>query len=488
MEQVRVRFAPSPTGHLHVGGARTALFNWLFARHHKGVLVLRIEDTDQARSTKESEELMLSDLQWLGIDWDEGPDKGGAYGPYRQSERLSIYQEHAQQLLDRGKAYRCYCTDEELEAHREQCKQNSQPPHYSGKCRKLAPEQREQLEAAGVPSVVRFKAVQEDISFQDLVRGPVTFPQGMVGDFIIIRSQGYPIYNFCVTLDDALMKITHIVRGEEHLSNTLRQIMIYDALDFPLPKFAHISLILGEDRSKLSKRHGHASLGKYIEQGYLPAALVNYLALLGWAPSELSAEVEEMLSVEELVRQFSLERVSKSPAVFGLDKLNFLSGHYIRGLSPERLLELATPYLVDAGLVNADTDQQWLTEVLLELRGQLNCLSEITLHTDVFFKETFAPAGDEEWALLRAEGVEALLEGLKVKLAARTALTASEFFALMKELQKEYGIKGKALYMPVRIALSGQQHGPDLGVVAALVGPQACIKRIEHTMHLLHTS
>ncbi len=485
MATIRVRFAPSPTGHLHVGGARTALFNWLFARQNNGVLVLRIEDTDLARSTKESEEVMLNDLKWLGLHWDEGPDKGGDFGPYRQSERLSIYREYADKLLAEGKAYHCFCTDEELEAHREQRRAEHQTPHYSGKCRQLSDAEKEKLKRAGRTPAIRFKASAEDINIKDLVRGNVTFPQGMIGDFIIMRSQGYPIYNFCVTIDDALMKISHVIRGEEHLSNTLRQIMLYKALGFPLPTFAHLSLILAGDRSKLSKRHGHSSLGQFEDKGYLPEAMINYLALLGWAPTTLSGDVEEMLSVEEITRQFSLEKVNKSPAVFDLDKLNFLSGHYIRRLPPEKTLELARPYLEQAGLVDENTDQAWLTEVVMELRGHLHCFSEITQHTDVFFKNELKPESDAEWEMLKAPGVTDLLSGLKGKLSGLTAISPEEFFALIKELKKEFGVKGKALFMPVRIALSGQQHGPDLGKLVSLVGPANCVKRIESALQNL---
>ena len=379
------------------------------------------------------------------------------------------------------KAYYCYCTDEELEAHREQCLASSKPPHYSGRCRDLSDTERKAFEAEGRPAAIRFKAKQEDITVKDLVRGTVTFPKGMIGDFIILRSQGYPIYNFCVTIDDALMEITHVIRGEEHLSNTLRQIMLYEALKFPLPIFAHLSLILGKDRSKLSKRHGHSSVDQYKKLGYLPKALVNYLALLGWSPTTLSEDVEEMLDVEEIIKQFSLERVSKSPGIFDLDKLNFLNGHYIRKLPEDKLLELTKPYLEKAGLVE-NRDDEWLTKMLMELRGHLNCLSEITEHTNVFYNNQPTPASNTEREIIKTQTAIKSLTSLKNKFSENPNITPEVFKTIIKEVGKENGIKGKDLYMPPRIALTGQQHGPDLGNFVSLVGSSSCIQRIDYTL------
>jgi nondiscriminating glutamyl-tRNA synthetase len=348
MKEIRVRFAPSPTGPLHIGGARSALFNFLLAKKLGGKFILRIEDTDRERSSRESEVNIYESLKWLGMNWDEGPDVGGAYGPYRQMERLDIYQEYTQKLLAEGKAYYCYCSEEELEKERQEALAQGGSPQYSGKCRLLSAEGREKYEAEGRKPVVRFRVPEDkEIVINDLVRGEVAFQSEEVGDFIIVKSDGIPTYNYAVVIDDALMKISHVIRAEEHLSNTPRQILLYEALGFEIPQFAHISLILGKDRSKMSKRHGATSVVQYKEEGYLPEAVVNFLALLGWAP-EGEAEI---FSLEELIKEFSLERVAKNPAVFDMEKLRWINGIYLRECSLDKLTELALPYLIKAGYV-----------------------------------------------------------------------------------------------------------------------------------------
>ncbi|MEM5770847.1 MAG: glutamate--tRNA ligase, partial [Bacillota bacterium] len=320
-QPVRVRFAPSPTGPFHIGGARSALFNWLIARQTGGKLILRIEDTDLERSSKESEENIKDALRWLGLNWDEGIDAGGDYGPYRQTERLDIYRKYTTELLATGKAYHCYCSEEELEDERRELTEKGETPRYLGKCRHLSAAEKEALCAQGRRPVVRFRVPEgEAIVFQDLVRGKVVFESDGIGDFVIVKSDGIPVYNYAVVIDDATMHISHVIRGEEHLSNTPRQLLLYKALGFTPPQFAHISLILGKDRTKMSKRHGSTAVEQYKNKGYLSAGLINFLALLGWSP----ADEREFFTLDELVRQFSLERVAKNPAIFDVDKLNFI--------------------------------------------------------------------------------------------------------------------------------------------------------------------
>ena len=352
-KEMRLRFAPSPTGPFHIGGARSALFNWLLAKKNNGKFILRIENTDLDRSTIESEENIKDALKWLGITWDEGIDVGGDFGPYKQTERLDIYKEYTDKLLAEGKAYHCFCTDEELESERQTLMAQEKMPIYQGKCRNLTQEQKTELLAAGRKPTVRFKTPEnQQIIFDDMVRGTVSFDSNGVGDFVIVKSDGIPVYNYAVVLDDALMKITHVIRAEEHLSNTPRQIVLYEALGFKLPTFGHISLILGKDRTKMSKRHGATSVEQYRKLGYLPEAIVNFLALLGWAPDS----EQEIFSTEELINLFSMDRVAKNPAVFDIDKLNWLNSNYIKNAEAALILELALPHLVEAGYITADVD------------------------------------------------------------------------------------------------------------------------------------
>src|SRR5215469_4592826 len=338
---VRVRFAPSPTGHLHVGNARTALFNWLFARQKSGKMVLRIEDTDLDRSEARFEGQLIDDLKWLGIDWDEGPDVGGAFGPYRQSERLAIYREHADSLVNEQKAYLCFCTEEELHLERERATREHGQAIYSGKCRSIDPADARRRRDAGEACAIRLRIPEHPIRFHDMVHGEVEFSHEVVSDPIILRSSGMPVYNYVVVIDDAQMEITHVIRGDDHLSNTPKQVALYEALGWPVPEFAHLSTILGPDRERLSKRHGATSIANFRDMGVLTEALVNYLALLGWAPP---GGTREIFSVPELVKEFSLERVTPSPAVFDREKLYWLNRHYIKESPPERIAKLALPY------------------------------------------------------------------------------------------------------------------------------------------------
>src|SRR5438874_1543637 len=346
--KVRVRFAPSPTGHLHVGNARTALFNWLFARQKRGTMVLRIEDTDIERSEARFEALLIDDLKWLGLNWDEGPDVGGPYGPYRQSDRLEIYREHAERLLQEGNAYLCFCTEEELQQERERAMADQRQAIYSGKCRALDPAEAKRRREAGEASAIRLKIPEHPIRFHDIVRGDVEFSNEVVSDPIIVRSSGMPVYNYVVVIDDADMKITHVIRGDDHISNTPKQVAVYEALGLPVPEFAHLSTILGPDRERLSKRHGATSVANFREMGILPEALMNYLALLGWAPSGGDREI---FPQDELIKEFALERVTPSPAIFDTEKLHWLNRSYIKQAAPERIHAMASAIFQRANLL-----------------------------------------------------------------------------------------------------------------------------------------
>lgn len=487
MDRVRVRFAPSPTGPLHIGGARSALFNYLLAKKYNGDFILRIEDTDLERSSRESEENIKESLRWLGIEWNEGVDVGGEYGPYRQTERLDIYRRYVDQLLEAGLAYRCYCTEEELERERQELMAKGELPRYLGKCRHLTPQQEEEYRRQGRKPVIRFRVPEnETIVINDLVRGQVSFDSNGIGDFVIVKSDGIPTYNFAVVIDDVTMKITHVIRGEEHLSNTPRQILLYRALNLPEPQFAHISLILGKDRSKMSKRHGSTAVMNYREEGYLPEALVNFLALLGWSPEG----EEEILTMDELIQQFSLERVAKNPAVFDLDKLKWLNGHYIRQSSLDRITKLAIPFLQKAGLLEAEIDEQryqWVKGVVGAVRHKLTSLKEITQHGAVFFPVPIKIEDEQAKALVSEEHVPQVLQLLVKKLEElekSEELNTEQVKVILKAMTKELGLGGKKVYMPIRIALTGKTQGPELHDLIPLLGVAEVKRRIKETTGL----
>lgn len=455
-----------------MGGARTALFNWLLAKHEGGSFVLRVEDTDLARSTPESESAVLEDLRWLGLDWDEGPDVGGPHGPYRQSERGDIYREHADRLLSTGSAYLCYCSDEELKDKRRAALAAGRDPRYDGSCRRLSREERAAREAEGRRPVVRFLSGERDVVVKDMVRGDVEFGREMLGDFVILRSDGRPTYNFAVVVDDALMEISHVVRAEEHLPNTMRQVLLYDALGFSVPRFAHVSLIVDKDRSKLSKRRGATSVAEFRERGYLPGALVNYLALLGWSP----ADDRELLTRDELVGAFDMSRVSAAAAAFDEDKLDWVNGHHIREEPLHVVARLARPFAKAAGLVEADEDR-FLAMVEL-VRPRLSRLADLPREIGIFFDGAWTPDEGSRTAVADPAGAEVIR-------AVRTALeddnvelTADGFKRLLAEVGRAIGVKGKDLYVPVRAAMTGATHGPGLGEVAALLGRERVARRL----------
>ncbi|RMH68615.1 MAG: glutamate--tRNA ligase [Gemmatimonadetes bacterium] len=471
---VRVRFAPSPTGFLHIGNVRTAIFNYLFARHHNGSFILRIEDTDQERSTKESETRLIEILKWLGFSWDEGPDCGGEVGPYRQMERLALYQTYAQQLIDSGHAYYCYTSAEELAQLREQ-------GGYDNRHRELTLEQQQAFEAEGRQPVVRFKVPDQEITFTDIIKGNVTVNLTDLPDFVILRANGIPTYNYACVIDDALMKISHVIRGDDHLINTPKQIIMYHALGFDLPEFAHMPMILGQDGSKLSKRdaekYGYPIyLEQYRDRGYLPEAIINYLSLLSWS----SESGEELLSLDQLIAEADIHRIGKSAAKFDIQKLNWMNGMYIREADITRIARLAQPYLQAAGYPADDLDQ--VTEIVSQTRKYLEYLAQIPEHVGLFFADRVEFENEEAAKIAQTETAQTIYRAFLDGLETIDTLTPDEFKSLMKSIQKSTGIKGKNLWMPVRVGLTGQTHGPDLAATVAIVGKETCANRLKRML------
>jgi nondiscriminating glutamyl-tRNA synthetase len=466
----RVRFAPSPTGLLHVGNARTALYNWLFARHTGGAFLLRIEDTDVERSEARYETQLIEDLRWLGLDWTEGPQIGGPYAPYRQSERLDIYRQHTEQLLGEGKAYRCFCTAEELEQERQSAIREQRVQAYSGKCRALDGGEAKARAVAGETFAVRLAVPDAPLRFHDIVRGDVEFASEAVSDFILVRSSGMPVYNYVVTIDDALMRITHVIRGDDHISNTPRQVAIYQAFGWSLPEFAHLSTILGSDRERLSKRHGATSIASFREMGILPQALANYLALLGWGAE---GGTRETFTREELIAEFKLERVTPSPAVFDWDKLHWLNRHAIKLAPPAELRELAWPYFTARQWLPPFSSEDaavvpWFGRVLDLFLPAVDQLQQLPEKAATLWN--LAPATQEDAALLTSEAGERVARAFTAKIRAEAgAMTPQRFKELMNEVKAETGAKGKDLFHPVRIILTGAHSGPEFDKLIPLL-------------------
>jgi len=473
MEQVRVRFAPSPTGDMHLGNVRTALYNWIYARHTKGVFVLRIEDTDKERSTEAYCDNLLEIMKWMGLTWDEGPQVGGPYAPYKQSERTAIYEEHLERLKAKNLVYPCYCSEEELELERKRQLGRGHMPKYGGKCKKLTLEERQKLDAEGKTSVLRFIVPPGPIVVHDEVRGEVTFPDDQIGDFVLTRSDKSPTYNFTVVVDDSLMKITHVIRGEDHLSNTPKQILIYNALGYKPPKFAHLSIIKGADGQKLSKRHGETSVEGYKAKGYLPDAFLNYLALLGWAP-----KTGEILTLDQMAAEFDLTHVGKSGAIFDHVKLHWMGMQYIAKMSLEDLTRALLPFLIDAQYITREKARskfEWLKGVVDTVRTSLGCYSDIIKETFYFFSDelSFEPSQTEEMIAQKP-----LLENYEKAFEAITDFNGENFMKAVKEVGKSSGLKGKALYHPLRLAMTGREDGPELAKVGPLLGKAEVLKRL----------
>jgi len=473
----RVRFAPSPTGDLHVGNARTALFNWLFARHSGGRFILRIEDTDRDRNSGVFEQNILTDLKWLSLEWDEGPDKGGPLGPYRQSERLELYGSHLDRLREKGLIYPCFCSEEELEAERTSLISRGMMPRYMGKCRDLDVKARGRIEAEGRKPAFRFRVGRGAIEFRDLIRGPMKFDGEAIGDFVIVRSTGVPAYNFAVVVDDHLMEITHVIRGEDHLSNTALQMMLYGAFEYEQPAFAHHSLILGKDRSKLSKRHGAVTVREFRAQGFIPEALINYLSLLGSS----FTDTREVRTVDEIIRGFSMDRAGKSGAIFDGDKLRWLNSIYIRSSRPEDLLGRALPFLREAGLDCERADPAWLRAVLETIRPNLVTLADIGAYLDIFVEEKFHILPEAASVLAGEESVK-VLAALRGVLATVDVKNKDLYRFVTDEVSKRTGLTGKKLLMPIRAAFTGRNKGPELEKIFAILGRETLVKRLEKAM------
>ncbi|MDH6364834.1 nondiscriminating glutamyl-tRNA synthetase [Enterococcus sp. PF1-24] len=485
MTKVRVRYAPSPTGHLHIGNARTALFNYLFARHNDGEFIIRIEDTDQKRNIADGEKSQLENLAWLGIEWDESPANPGAYGPYRQSERGEIYQPLIDQLLMSNRAYKCYCTEEELEAEREAQRARGEMPHYGGTCANLTPEEQAEKEAAGITPVIRFRVPRNtSYTFEDMVKGEIVFESDNIGgDFVIQKRDGMPTYNFAVAVDDHMMKITHVLRGDDHIANTPKQLMIYEAFGWTPPTFGHMTLIINsETGKKLSKRD--ESILQFIEQyrelGYLPEAMFNFIALLGWSPGG----EDEIFSQAELVKIFDPNRLSKSPAAFDSKKLEWVNNHYMKEMDLDALTKMCVPYLVAAGKVSEPISTEkmaWLQKVVSLYQPQMSYAAEITEVSELFFNDSLT-LDEASKEVLAGETVPTVLAAFKAQIENMAVLEGVEIKAAIKAVQKETGVKGKNLFMPIRVAVSGQMHGPELADTIELLGKEKVVAHLESAL------
>lgn len=478
--KVRVRYAPSPTGYLHIGNARTALFNYLFAKHYDGDFVIRIEDTDLARNLEDGEASQFSNLEWLGLDWDESVNKDGGYGPYRQSERGHIYQPIIEQLLAEDKAYKCYMTSEELEAEREEQIARGEMPRYSGKHAHLTKEEQDAFEAEGRQPSIRFRVPQDtEYIFNDIVKGDVAFDSNGIGDWVIVKKDGIPTYNFAVAIDDHFMEISHVIRGDDHISNTPKQLMIYEALGFEPPKFAHMTLIVNEERKKLSKRDGQILqfIEQYKDLGYLPEAIFNFIGLLGWSPEG----EEEIFSKEEFIKIFDEKRLSKSPAFFDKKKLEWINNQYMKEKDSETLFEMTMPHMIKAGLLSdspSEVELQWAKDLVGLYQQQMSYAGEIVPLSELFFREHLE-FSEEAQSVLDGEQVPTVMAELAKQLETLEPFEPAEIKKSIKAVQKETGVKGKQLFMPIRVAVTGQTHGPELPNTIALLGRDKVLTRLK---------
>ena len=486
MTKVRVRYAPSPTGNLHIGNARTALFNYLFAKHYGGDFVLRIEDTDFKRNKEEGERSQLKYMDWLGLDYDEGIGKEKEFGPYRQSERIEIYQKYAEQLLAEDKAYKCYMTAEELEAGREEQVANGLPPRYSGKHAHLTKEEQEQFEKEGRKPSIRIRVPQDrTYSFNDMVKGELSFEGKDFGDFVIVKNDGVATYNFAVAIDDHLMEISHVLRGDDHVSNTPKQLVVYEALGFKPPIFGHMTLIVNENKKKLSKRD--ETIIQFIEQyddlGYLPEALFNFITLLGWSPEG----EQEIFTREEFVKIFDEKRLSKSPAFFDNNKLTWINNQYIKAQPLERIVNIALPFFVKEGVATqeeVDNNRAWFEKLISLYQPQMSYGAEIVELTKQFFAEEIK-FDEEELEILKQETTVAVFEDFLEKLEVAGDFSSENIKTLIKTIQKDTGVKGKNLFMPIRIASTGSMHGPELNTSLELLGRDRVVARVKAALELI---
>jgi len=488
-KSVRVRYAPSPTGYPHVGNIRTALFNWLFARHHGGSFIVRIEDTDVTRKVKGAVKAILDGLRWLGLDWDEGPEVGGKYGPYIQSQRLEIYREAAEHLISQGDAYYCYCSPQRLEQMRAEQVRRKQPPGYDRYCRNLSLEELAQREAEGITPVVRFKTpLGGQAGFNDLIRGEVVFENSTLDDLVLLKSDGYPTYHLANVVDDHQMEITHVIRAEEWLSSTPRHVLLYEALGYEPPQFAHMPMLLGTDRSKLSKRHGAVAVNEFLKQGYLPEAMLNFLALLGWSLDDKT----EILSRQELIDNFSLERVSRTAAIFNQDKLDWMNGVYIRSLSLEDFTQRVLPFL-DRGLpaeVKRPLSTEYVRQIMPLVQERARTLAEVAELARFFFIDDKL---DYDTNLLMGkdmsrESATRALEVARQRLGKLEVFDTESLEALLRPLAVELGLKTGQLFGTLRIATTGRTAAPPLFQTMAVLTKERCLRRIEAALARLTKS
>lgn len=468
-KKIRVRFAPSPTGYLHVGNARTALFNWLFARKNQGIFILRIEDTDIERSKEKYATRLIDDLNWLGLDWDEGPDVEGDFGPYRQSLRKGIYEKYTQQLLKDERAYYCFCTAEELEKERKEAIASGAMPVYSGRCRALSREESERRLSSGEKAVVRLKTPRGgELKYMDLVRGLLSFNLELIGDPVLVRSNGLPAYNYAVVIDDALMDISHVIRGEDHISNTPRQILTYEALGFKAPEFAHLSMVMGQDNTRLSKRHGATSVDQFEKQGILPEALFNYLSLLGWAPPD----GQEVLTPVEIIRLFDIKKVSRHSAVFDYNKLYWLNRQHLKKLPVQRKIEMAHIRLQAVGMLPQEMRQDqwdWLKLAVESLIEKVDTLSDLPAEFAIFFEFSPEKMDSESKEIFNSECGRRVLDSLYKKMNQVDRFDYSILTEMAGEIKNETGCKGRDLFHPIRVALTARHSGLDLDKYIPLV-------------------
>jgi glutamyl-tRNA synthetase len=496
MKTVRVRFAPSPTGHLHVGNARTALFNWLFARQQEGVFVLRVEDTDVGRSTTEYDLKLMEDLHWLGLDWDEGPDVGGEYGPYRQSQRLEFYRAHAKRLLDEGRAYPCFCSHAELEEERKKALDAGLTPVYIGKCREIPKEESARRIVSGEEASIRLRTPDEGtIGFLDIVRGNLQFDLSLIGDPILLRSNGLPAYNYAVVVDDFLMAITHVIRGEDHIQNTPRQILTCRALGFDPPEFAHLSMVMGQDSTRLSKRHGATSIDQFEKEGILPSSLLNYLALLGWAPSD----GREVLTKENLIQLFRLEKVSRSSAIFDYDKLAWINRQHIKVLSPQKKAEHAFLHLKESGFLPEEMSPDhwaWLEHAVEAFAEKIDRFSQLPSELSSLFEFSLVSLDDDAKGILQKKCSFEVIRSFSDKIARVKNFDYEAFGQMAKEIKEATGCKGKDLYHPLRVALTAKTSGLELDKFIPIVEEgtklvlpnsiKSCAQRVSETLDYIN--
>lgn len=487
---VRVRFAPSPTGYLHIGGLRTALYNYLFAMQQKGTFLLRIEDTDQTRLVPGAVEGLIQALAWAGVSHTEGPmlkgdntlEEQGAFGPYVQSARLPIYKEYLERLLENDHAYTCFCTRERLEKLREVQKEQGETPKYDGHCRSIPLAEARARVAAGESHVVRMKLPEDtEVTFEDLVLGQVTVNTSDLDDQVLMKADGYPTYHFAVIVDDNGMGITHVIRGQEWLPSTPKHVLLYQFFGWEAPKFVHLPNILNSDKKKLSKRQGDVAVEDFRQKGYLPEALVNYIALLGWSPEDNT----EFFTMDELISHFSLERVSKSGGVFDVNKLNWMNGHYIRLKTPEELCALCMPWLIAEGWIQENESEQkkdWCLRLVKLAQERMHTLADISSFAQLFSGPEVTLENDETLEMLKLEHVPDMLRVFKGKLEAAGAIDEETAKGLMKAVQADTGIKGKNLFMPIRAAISGQLHGPDMNDMMIVIGRDNLIARVDYIL------